>query len=372
MRTGVTTAPDVGNNCDDILKLSESLFRWSGWSLSHRRLPGRTEMKPEDKESGYSADLSSQSAANAPVEVNYRVKPKSLPRLRFGRKYRFRVRTVDLAGNSLPPPDDTSPQPNLPGSNDPHEWTASGEASYLRWQPILPPALALVGKKLEGPKYELAEQDKPLDGESMQQMAIRTLNGGQSGLFKVMPAPGSESGNPSSMLEPLDPDAIAMLSLSPSGGRARRMVVPPRVPVSEAEQMAMLDGGADANRVGGRPQSSYKVLAEKDSPLQKVRIELMNSGGILEQVTYSVLGANSSLPYLPDPYMEGLVANIYGLPNGSSKPETVVIPLYLSSVPELNKEVTESELNGSPKEWPEAQPFQLILTNDDGQSSGLT
>ena len=35
------------------------------------------------------------------VRATYNVIPGSLPRLRFGSRYRFRARAVDLAGNSL-------------------------------------------------------------------------------------------------------------------------------------------------------------------------------------------------------------------------------------------------------------------------------
>ncbi len=73
--------------------VSESLFLWQGWSLAAPR-PGEPLPSPEpdpdrDGEPG--------------LEVSFRPPRGSLPRLRFGQRYLFRARIVDLAGNALDP-----------------------------------------------------------------------------------------------------------------------------------------------------------------------------------------------------------------------------------------------------------------------------
>ena len=78
--------------------LHESLLGWDGWSLAVKR-PGRrqtetaimpAEAEPEVADTGF------------PLDVRVRAAPGSLPRLRFGRQYRLRVRAVDLSGASIP------------------------------------------------------------------------------------------------------------------------------------------------------------------------------------------------------------------------------------------------------------------------------
>ncbi|MEI7725087.1 MAG: hypothetical protein WCK09_08270 [Bacteroidota bacterium] len=72
----------------------------------------------------------------------------SLPRLRFGNQYRIRVRTVDLAGNSLP----------LDSGKDQY---ASDPILYTRFEPVVPPSLIPTT-----PAYSR--------GESLENMVIRS------------------------------------------------------------------------------------------------------------------------------------------------------------------------------------------------------
>lgn len=67
--------------------VTPSVFEWEGWSLC-------VDMPeaPTDRTSG-----------TCKIAVGFTVPPGSLPRLRFGNTYRVRMRTVDLAGNSIAP-----------------------------------------------------------------------------------------------------------------------------------------------------------------------------------------------------------------------------------------------------------------------------
>lgn len=80
------------------LKLHESMFRWSGWSLAVPR--PHCAAAPLSQSSGKVAENSFRFVAEFGLAQG---EDKLLPRLRFGNRYQLRVRTVDLAGNSLAP-----------------------------------------------------------------------------------------------------------------------------------------------------------------------------------------------------------------------------------------------------------------------------
>jgi hypothetical protein len=76
--------------------VGESLFLWQGWSLAARR-PG-----PEMPEPSSSDDDMARTAPNdVRLDTSFRAGPRTLPRLRFGRSYEFRLRLVDLVGGGL-------------------------------------------------------------------------------------------------------------------------------------------------------------------------------------------------------------------------------------------------------------------------------
>src|SRR5690606_19377379 len=95
---------DNTQNPDDHY-LHETLFRWAGWSLVVPR-PGRTLRSRDDTNTGVQTETP-ESVKDSVVDggnglaVQFRPVKGSLPRLRFGAAYRFRVRLADLAGNSL-------------------------------------------------------------------------------------------------------------------------------------------------------------------------------------------------------------------------------------------------------------------------------
>jgi hypothetical protein len=86
--------------------LHEVLAGWDGWSLGAPR-PGKVIVS--------AADGSEQVLDEPPddpvtgVHVTTRVRPGTLPRLRWGTSYAFRVLGVDLAGGLRPRPDDPAP-----------------------------------------------------------------------------------------------------------------------------------------------------------------------------------------------------------------------------------------------------------------------
>lgn len=129
--------------------LLESLFRWSGWSLCVPPLSGQAWPSDGCGTGGGAPDgTGTQFGLNAKTRIS--VACGSLPLLRFGKKYKFRARSADIAGNSLPW-----------DSND--EAHASPEILFLRSEPV--PTPVMHRDKAFGP-------DSP--GESMETLVIRS------------------------------------------------------------------------------------------------------------------------------------------------------------------------------------------------------
>ena len=130
------------------LLMDESIATWQGWGLSASR-PGKgigadgTLGQPPD-----TLDLGG-------ITVRQKTTRGSLPRLRFGKRYRFRVRTVDLAGNARKL--DAEPENAaavLPGPDD--------TLTAFRFEPLEPPVLA--------PRGVLGE------GETIDRLVVRSAN----------------------------------------------------------------------------------------------------------------------------------------------------------------------------------------------------
>jgi hypothetical protein len=112
------------------LYLHETLWRWAGWSLVADR-PGKhwAESSNTPASNTYNPP---NSKTNVPLQAAHAAAPGTLPILRFGRVYKFRARSVDLAGNSL----GFSPDPtalSLAHSTAP--------ALYGRMEPVASPVL---------------------------------------------------------------------------------------------------------------------------------------------------------------------------------------------------------------------------------------
>ncbi|MET0458629.1 MAG: hypothetical protein ABW195_05250, partial [Ilumatobacteraceae bacterium] len=106
-----TAATESGGVEDGPIHVHESMFGWDGWSLAAPK-PGMRvrHVSPPDAPIGPDGEpiteivepVSEVPVAERPVVITNRVAPGTLPRLRYGRSYAFRVWAVDLAGNSRP------------------------------------------------------------------------------------------------------------------------------------------------------------------------------------------------------------------------------------------------------------------------------
>ncbi len=142
----------------NILKASEALFGWTGWSLAAPP-PGRTMLPdyaetddvPMKEEPG---DAPNTVPPGLPLATEFRAQPKSLPVLRFGHVYQVRLRSVDLAGGG---PRFTRRDIDLPG-------VASAGVQFGRYEPLETPVLTVI----DG-------DPAPAEGESMPRAALRSM-----------------------------------------------------------------------------------------------------------------------------------------------------------------------------------------------------
>ncbi|MFZ3493288.1 hypothetical protein ACODT5_08670 [Streptomyces sp. 5.8] len=127
----------TGAGAQDALYIHQAVARWAGWSLVAQR-PERVVD---------TGDTFTEAAA-APFDAVVECEPGSLPRLRFGRDYRLRVRIADLSGGGL----------RFDEAGAAEEQTEI--FTHQRFEPLPPPELV--------PTRRLA------DGETQDRMVIRS------------------------------------------------------------------------------------------------------------------------------------------------------------------------------------------------------
>jgi len=103
-----TTASETPGVDNSPVHVHEAMFSWGGWSLSAPR-PGKRIRHEAGEEIVEDPDTDPDPIT--PIVLHSRVERGTLPRLRYGRSYAFRVWGVDLAGNSRPHQMDPPPLP---------------------------------------------------------------------------------------------------------------------------------------------------------------------------------------------------------------------------------------------------------------------
>jgi hypothetical protein len=240
-----------------VIRTGESLFTWNGWSLAAPR-PGKAIM-PDDSH----ADPANAAVTPFKIETTFTARSGSLPRLRFGRKYRMRARVADLAGNSVTDPADLAGFAAEVPQTTP-EFTA------VRYEPLAPPILML--------------QAAPVEGESVERLVIRT------------PAVGG------------------------LGVTTARHVAPPKV----SQLMAELHGKFDGTSVDGSPAGYALASRESNSAkdgAQQTKPALDGSPGVvpvapLDSDPWFQSAPLLTVTYLPDPQARGVA--LTGLPGDAA------------------------------------------------------
>jgi len=144
------------------MRLSEEMFSWNGWSLVIER-PGaalaeaggsdatntmrRTYVGPD----GETHPLGEFDNPGLPLATSFRVRPGTLPRLRFGTTYRFRARAVDLAGNSVP--FDKGAPTDTPGGTDDKLTTVTRALVHKRYEAVKPPVVVI--------RHDMVQSESP-------------------------------------------------------------------------------------------------------------------------------------------------------------------------------------------------------------------
>lgn len=259
-----------GNN-PDILKMSEALALWAGWSLAAPE-PGRTIKIDETDPAGPVKDQDEEIPEGMPLKSEYAAVPGTLPRLRFGWSYKMRARIVDLAGNSVP----FSPTGGHPSAAETEATT------YRRHEPIEPPIPLLVRRN---------NTTLPLrPSEGSHQIVIRTLND------------------------------VPSKNTTPTTDVSERHVVPPRVTQRMAETHGMFDTGS----AGRLDPSWYNRLVSIDQSIPEHAVQRETASE-----THVAADEGFELPYLPDPMATAVLVRILGMPDVD--PDTPIrVPLFRS------------------------------------------
>lgn len=302
---GVTqdpSGPPSGGSSPDLYQ-HESMLTWDGWGLAASRpfdYVG-TDGSPTTYNPSPSPDLN--------LVTRFQVTPGTLPRLRFGRSYRMRVRTVNVAGNSL---DSTTPIAtfSLPAPGDP-------SFIYRRYEPIEHPAVIL-----HDPLQ--TSGNAPFSGESTERLVVRSDVGRTTAQYVQSYLVTAPLNYPGFLVD------------------SQRHIVPPRTSEGMAEAHSLFDVSSGTLVVDPNSRDningSGQGFAQLDGDL---------SGGASDPNSSYFTTNQLTLPYLPDPLARG--AAIGGLPGVSG---VQLIPF-----------------DGT---WPYARPFRLQVVGVPAVQSSST
>lgn len=262
--------------------LHETMFRWTGWSLAAPR-PGRTlrsKTEPgtqlQTEEVVEPGDVT-PAASGSGLVVQVAVAKGTLPRLRFGHRYRLRARLVDLAGNSLA----------LDDADVAEFEQASDAVFYGRFEPLDPPALVLPRKLSEGESLERLVLRSNFDQSTADYSA--SVNGGALAAFY---------GN-------ADFEYTAT---------ADRHVVPPKAAQLSCEQHGMFDA-AIGSQSAALAKAAYAIAARESGSLMKpvpgALIELVTPAKTSQVATVQGAGELIAAPELADATRDRFAAGQY-------------------------------------------------------------
>ena len=332
--------------------LHESMFGWDGWSLALPR-PGKHIRSTAD-DPGSLAEDGEPFPGPLALRVRTGLLAGTLPRLRYGASYRFRVRTVDLGGYSTPYLAD-----------DP----ATAPDAFRRFQPVSHPTVV--------PRHAFTE------GESARCLVVRS---------------GVEADNtdPTSPVAPIDPVSYAsQLATATARTFARfradsqRHLAAPKTSQQEAELLGKFDdaiglragaGSAAYRAAFARARREQGTLADtvvldatdpdatapadgihlvpplaRDREFTQAELDVTLaalSRGDAPDPGFVVIHDTDqmALPYLPDPLAAGAALRFVGAGTAAGWAHTEVLPFS--------------------GKWPDLQPYRLVLT--DGPAPGVS
>ncbi len=237
--------------------LNEAIARWAGWSSSVP-FPGKVLSSEPDPKIVLDQPNKDQNEPATPFQMTtkFSVVGRSLPGLRFGRRYRVRARVVDICGNSLP-----LDHPLLEHLS---EWLALPQDpagfAYLRYEPVIAPQVVL--------RDEKGVTDP---GSQLDRLVIRTYNNDISQDGKAADLSASD-----------------------------RHILPPRTSVEMAERLGMLD---DATGKLNPSPALYELLKAKDGA--ELKQKMVRVAGQEQEFPLEAADRIDSLPFIPDVLASG-------------------------------------------------------------------
>ena len=308
MQLAATQAADGSSND---LYVHESIFKWTGWSLSAPRYG--MEISNDDTTESYdpgstlseaNSHLASSGGAQLPgLTTSFTVQPGTLPLLRFGMEYRIRARAVDLAGNS------TTPVPT--------DFTsATGAFTFYRFDPV-PGPLVILREEINPAQPAAGAFASP--GESLRTLIIRS-NYQENAATYNQALSTSTGANYSPFTE--------------------RIIAPPRSSQQRAELHGMFDQVTSSVITGmeGDP-TTYQDIATRDSWNFQ---QYTDSAGL----NYPIYPSdNQQVNYIPDPLSRGALVTF--------------LDRDLLPIPGLPPRTISFYPNGAT--WPNAATFKIRL-----------
>ncbi|GAA1531914.1 hypothetical protein GCM10009827_057090 [Dactylosporangium maewongense] len=279
--TAEADRPSAPADPDRPLYTHEALATWDGWSLSLPRPGQAIPQEPAAPPAG--AELGSMRLSIAADPL-----PGTLPRLRFQSRYRTRLRTVDLAGNSHSLPTADLSLQTLEGTGQPQYVSAApaDPLRYLRFEPVPPPEL--VPRLPFGP------------GENLERLVVRS-------------APDQSAAD---YADASQAAASPFLRFQPF---CDRHIATAKASLQMVEAHGLLDEAIDAVRgmepaaAAAAAQPFYELFSRECRSFRDAPGALFVPTGVHEGVPqgYVCLDADSvELPYLPDPLAAGTKARI--------------------------------------------------------------
>lgn len=296
--------------------VSDTLARWEGWSLSVGK-PGLSINHADDSNTtpkdGVKRDFVYKDKASEMkkyafdpdlhfnIHASSKIVPGSLPKLRFGKSYRIRIRTVDLAGNSLP----------LTAPTQEPARTIYTNIRYLRYEPLASP-IVLVGNELK-------------DGEFLERLVIR------SNYDQTVEAYENKHPLKDKHFEPV----------------SQRYLLPPKNSQSMAETHGMLEKAFSGSAAHAAEMYSLITAHEGTYDREENTVEKVYQPDEVEVI------------YLPDPMAAG-VAFFVAEGSESTHTQDFFKPRLFSFF--SNKELAPGETNLEiPEDWYHAKMLRIRL-----------
>lgn len=282
------------------LTAGEEVASWDGWSIAVPRPGLKVETAP-----GAPANAAAVPPVTMPgygVRTEISAVPGTVERLRFGDALTFRLRSVDLAGNS-PAPDAVDPTQVLPTTR------------YLRTQGASSPTIVLRRRYTEG--------------ESLHHLVVRSVDGEQDG-----PAAERHLAPPNVSQALAERHGMFDRAL---GNRGNQGVRDEMLAIARREAGSFLDPTVPGPDGVLRPAVGIAVVTNDPTAPPPITLPIPR-GEPLPNGAYVIHDTDHPrLPYLADPVVEG--ASLIGVP-GSIGP--VVAPYGGTG-------------------WPDVQPIRLVV-----------